>query len=142
MPQRAGWCRPGLAVTLPDLGCPVAVTAAAVRGAVIPVARMVSVIHLTWPDAPAQGVTVILPTPPAETATQPPHPVEPAGERANSTGNDFSWSLSPRGRERAPIQRQAALTSSIRGRTGRLRARSSCDWYSLTYLSSPTRYNP
>ena len=61
---------------------------------------------------------------------------------ANSTVTDFSRSFSAEGSANVPRYSGSPLTSSSRGRTGRFRARSSCDWYSLTGWISPTRYKP
>ena len=132
------------AVDLPDAGVPAAVTpAAVVLGVVMPVARMVQVIYLAWPETSARGATVM----PSNTTGRNGNPATAIGgtgwcAQANSTGNDFSRSLSAEGSANVPWYSGRPVTSSIRGRSGRLRARSSCDRYSVTGWMSPTRYNP
>src|SRR5947209_6501711 len=61
---------------------------------------------------------------------------------ANSTVNDFSRSFSADGSANGPRNSGCPVISPSRGRIGRFRPLSSCDWYSVTGVISPTKYNP
>src|SRR5262249_55165063 len=99
-------------------------------GAVIPGAPITPAIHLAWPDVSARGCTVI----PSSTTGRNGTPAAAGGGTGwtfavNSTVTDFSRSFSADGSANVPRNNGSPDASSRRGRTGRLRARSSCDWY-------------
>src|SRR5579884_706732 len=109
----------------------------------MPVALITHVIHFAWPDASARGCTVS----PSSTTGRNGRPFTAGGGTGwtfatISTVIDLSRSFSADGSAIVTLNSGKPLTSSSRGRTGRLRALSSCDWYSVTAVTAPTTYAP